>query len=324
MLWLSKFDAKETASLLPSATVMMGVPTYYTRLLAEPSLTREASRSIRLFVSGSAPLLPETFDAFQARTGHAILERYGMTETGMITSNPLEGTRVAGTVGKPLPGEAVRVVDGAGVPCPPGTIGHIEVKGPNVFSGYWQMPDKTREEFSADGFFKTGDMGEWVACDEGHGHLRLVGRAKDLIITGGLNVYPLEVEERIDSLDGVVESAVIGLPDPDFGEAVTAVVVARSRRTCCARNTPRSRANRYAGRGFSERSRQRSRPRENSGQHRMTSASVMIEPTSPLLKNTDMLPADASIDWRKAVSAMSPNTSASTIGANGYLSFLKK
>jgi malonyl-CoA/methylmalonyl-CoA synthetase len=148
-----------------------------------------------------------------------------MTETGMITSNPLVGPRVAGTVGKPLPGEAVRVVDVAGAPCPPGTIGNIEVKGPNVFSGYWQMPDKTREEFSADGFFKTGDMGEWVACDEGHGHLRLVGRAKDLIITGGLNVYPLEVEERIDSLDGVVESAVIGLPDPDFGEAVTAVVV---------------------------------------------------------------------------------------------------
>ena len=225
MLWLAKFDAKETTSLLPSATVMMGVPTYYTRLLAEPSLTREASRSIRLFVSGSAPLLPETFDAFRARTGHAILERYGMTETGMITSNPLEGPRVAGTVGKPLSGEAVRVVDATGAPCPPGTIGHIEVKGPNVFSGYWRMPDKTREEFSADGYFKTGDMGEWVASDEGYGYLRLVGRAKDLIITGGLNVYPLEVEERIDSMDGVVESAVIGLPDHDLGEAVAAVVV---------------------------------------------------------------------------------------------------
>src|SRR5437762_103320 len=208
-----------------SATRSSRLPTYYRRLLAEPSVAREASRSIRLFVSGSAPLLPETFDAFRARTGHAILERYGMTETGMITSNPLEGARVAGTVGKPLPGEDVRVVDAAGVPCPPGTIGNIEVKGPNVFSGYWQMPDKTREEFSTDGFFKTGDMGEWVASDEGYGYLRLVGRAKDLIITGGLSAYPPQVEERIDSLDGVVESAVIGLPDPDFGEAVTAVVV---------------------------------------------------------------------------------------------------
>ena len=225
MLWLPKFDAKEIASVLPSATVMMGVPTYYTRLLAEPSLTRDVTRSIRLFVSGSAPLLPETFDAFRARTGHAILERYGMTETGMLASNPLEGPRVAGTVGKPLPGVAMRVVDDGARHCGPGTIGHIEVKGPNVFSGYWQMPEKTREEFTADGYFKTGDMGEWVPGDEGHGHLRLVGRAKDLIITGGLNVYPLEVEERIDSLDGVVESAVIGLPDPDFGEAVTAVVV---------------------------------------------------------------------------------------------------
>ncbi len=223
MLWLSKFDAKEVTALLPAATVMMGVPTYYTRLLAERSLTREAARSVRLFVSGSAPLLPETFDAFRARTGHAILERYGMTETGMITSNPLDGPRIGGTVGKPLPGVTVRVVDAAGAPCGPGAIGNIEVKGPNVFSAYWRMPEKTREEFTTDGFFKTGDMGEWV---RDNGYLRLVGRAKDLIITGGLNVYPLEVEERIDSLDGVFESAVIGLPDPDFGEAVTAVVVA--------------------------------------------------------------------------------------------------
>jgi malonyl-CoA/methylmalonyl-CoA synthetase len=202
----------------------MGVPTYYTRLLAEPSLTREAALTIRLFISGSAPLLPETFDAFRARTGHAILERYGMTETGMLAANPLDGQRVAGTVGKPLPGVTMRVVDDGGRLCSQGTIGHIQVKGSNVFSGYWKMPDKTREEFTADGYFKTGDMGEWVP-DEGCGYLRLVGRAKDLIITGGLNVYPLEVEERIDSLDGVVESAVIGLPDPDFGEAVTAVVV---------------------------------------------------------------------------------------------------
>jgi malonyl-CoA/methylmalonyl-CoA synthetase len=225
MLWLSRFDAKEVAGLLPLATVMMGVPTFYTRLLAEPSLTRDAARSIRLFVSGSAPLLPETFDAFHARTGHQILERYGMTETGMLTSNPLSGPRVAGTVGKPLPGVAVRVVDGSGTPCDADTIGNVEVKGPNVFRGYWQMPAKTRAEFTTDGYFKTGDMGEWVNGREGRGYLRLVGRAKDLIITGGLNVYPLEVEERIDMLNGVVESAVIGLPDPDFGEAVTAVVV---------------------------------------------------------------------------------------------------
>jgi malonyl-CoA/methylmalonyl-CoA synthetase len=225
MLWLSRFNAKEIAGLLPLATVMMGVPTFYTRLLAEPSLTREAARSVRLFVSGSAPLLPETFDAFYARTGHQILERYGMTETGMLTSNPLSGPRAAGTVGKPLPGVAVRVVDGSGAPCDAGAIGNVEVKGPNVFRGYWQMPAKTRAEFTADGYFKTGDMGEWVNSREVYGYLRLVGRAKDLIITGGLNVYPLEVEERIDMLNGVVESAVIGLPDPDFGEAVTAVVV---------------------------------------------------------------------------------------------------
>jgi malonyl-CoA/methylmalonyl-CoA synthetase len=225
MLWLPKFDAREATALLPQATVMMGVPTFYTRLLAEPSFTREATRNVRLFVSGSAPLLPETFEAFRQRTGHAILERYGMTEAGMITSNPLEGPRVGGTVGKPLPGVSVRVVDATGRPCLPGTIGNVEVRGPNVFAGYWRMPDRTRTDFTAEGYFRTGDMGEWVADGEGRGYLRLVGRAKDLIITGGLNVYPLEIEERIDSLDGVVESAVIGLPDPDFGEAVTAVVV---------------------------------------------------------------------------------------------------
>jgi malonyl-CoA/methylmalonyl-CoA synthetase len=225
MLWLPRFDAREAVALLPRSTVMMGVPTFYTRLLAEPSLTRDAARDMRLFVSGSAPLLPETFEAFRARTGHAILERYGMTETGMITSNPLDGPRVGGTVGKPLPGVSVRIVDTAGSPLTPGTIGGVEVKGPNVFSGYWRMPDRTRAEFTADGYFRTGDMGERMAGGDGLCYLRLVGRAKDLIITGGLNVYPLEVEERIDSLDGVVESAVIGLPDPDFGETVTAVVV---------------------------------------------------------------------------------------------------
>jgi malonyl-CoA/methylmalonyl-CoA synthetase len=225
MLWLPRFDARETAALLPQATVMMGVPTFYTRLLAEPSFTREAARGVRLFISGSAPLLAETFAAFRERTGQAILERYGMTETGMITSNPLDGARVGGTVGKPLPGVSVRVVDADGRPCAPGAIGGVEVKGPNVFRGYWRMPDKTRTDFTEDGYFRTGDVGEWVASGEGRGYLRLVGRARDLIITGGLNVYPLEVEERIDGLEGVAESAVIGLPDPDFGEAVTAVVV---------------------------------------------------------------------------------------------------
>ena len=181
---------------------------------------------MRLFVSGSAPLLAETFEAFRERTGHAILERYGMTETGMIASNPLDGVRAAGTVGRPLSGLSVRVVDADGEPCPPGVVGAVEVRGPNVFGGYWRQPDKTREDFTADGWFRTGDVGEWVAGGEADGYLRLVGRAKDLIITGGLNVYPKEIEERIDALPGVVESAVIGVPDPDFGEAVTAVVVA--------------------------------------------------------------------------------------------------
>ncbi len=228
MLWLPKFDAREVASLLPKATVMMGVPTFYSRLLAEPTFNRESCRTIRLFVSGSAPLLPETFDAFRERTGQTILERYGMTETGMNTSNPLDGERVGGTVGKPLPGIQMRVVGDDGAPLPPGQIGAVQVRGPNVLPAYWRLPEKTREEFTADGFFKTGDMGEWVASGPGQGYLRLVGRAKDLIITGGLNVYPKEIEERIDGMDGVIETAVIGLPDPDFGESVTAVVVARS------------------------------------------------------------------------------------------------
>jgi malonyl-CoA/methylmalonyl-CoA synthetase len=228
MLWLPRFDVDEVIGLLPQATVMMGVPTFYARLLASPRLTREAAQNVRLFVSGSAPLLSETHAEFRARTGHAILERYGMTETGMITSNPLEGPRAPGTVGRPLPGVSVRVVDDAGDPREPGTIGSVQVRGPNVFAGYWRMPDKTRDEFTADGWFRTGDMGEWVAEGEAQGYLRLVGRAKDLIITGGLNVYPKEIEERIDALPGVVESAVIGVPDPDFGEAVTAVIVPRS------------------------------------------------------------------------------------------------
>ncbi len=227
MLWLPKFDAAEVTHLLPHATVMMGVPTFYTRLLAEPAFDRNACRNVRLFVSGSAPLLPETFAEFERRTGQRILERYGMTETGMNTSNPLEGARMPGTVGPPLPGVDIRIVDESGASCAPGTVGAIQVKGPNVFPGYWRMPDRTREEFTPDGYFRTGDMGTWTP----DGYVQLVGRAKDLIITGGLNVYPKEIEERIDALPGVCESAVIGVPDPDFGEAVTAVVVPRTGET---------------------------------------------------------------------------------------------
>ena len=226
ILWLPKFDAREVVALLPGATAMMGVPTFYTRLLALPEFTRDACRGVRLFISGSAPLLPETFESFRERTGQTILERYGMTETGMIASNPLDGVRAAGTVGRPLPGIAVRIVDDDGEPCAPGVIGNVQVRGPNVFAGYWRMPEKTRDEFTVDGWFRTGDVGEWIADGAAKDYLRLVGRAKDLIISGGLNVYPKEIEERIDALPGVVESAVIGVPDPDFGEAVTAVVVA--------------------------------------------------------------------------------------------------
>ena len=225
LLWLPKFDAREVAERLPSATVMMGVPTFYTRLLAEPSFTRECAQNVRLFVSGSAPLLPETFAAFRARTGRTILERYGMSETGMIASNPLDGVRAPGTVGHPLPGVGVRIVDDAGDACSPGVVGGVQVRGPNVFAGYWRMPEKTREEFTVDGWFRTGDLGEWVADGEAKDYLRLVGRAKDMIISGGLNVYPKEIEERLNAFEGVVESAVIGVPDRDFGEAVVAVVV---------------------------------------------------------------------------------------------------
>ncbi|HYR01542.1 MAG TPA: malonyl-CoA synthase [Casimicrobiaceae bacterium] len=223
MLWLAKFDPAQVRALLPRATVMMGVPTFYTRLLADPAFGADDCRSMRLFVSGSAPLLPDTFDEFRRRTGHTILERYGMSETGMNTSNPLAGERIAGTVGPPLPGVSVRVVGDDGAPVGPQVVGNLQVKGPNVFAGYWRMPEKTREEFTADGWFRTGDVGEILD----NGYVRIVGRAKDLIITGGFNVYPKEVEERIDALPGVAESAVIGVPDADFGEAVTAVVVAR-------------------------------------------------------------------------------------------------
>jgi malonyl-CoA/methylmalonyl-CoA synthetase len=233
VLWLPKFDGRQVLAHLPRATVMMGVPTFYTRLLAEDALSADTCRSVRLFISGSAPLLPETFAAFLDRTGHTILERYGMTETGIITSNPLAGSRVAGTVGGPLPGVEVRVVGPDDAPLARGDVGGVEVKGANVFPGYWQMPEKTREEFTADGYFKTGDLGQWVTDDDGRGYLRLVGRAKDLIITGGLNVYPIEIEETIDRIDGVAESAVVGVPDPDFGEAVTAVVVGKPGHGLC-------------------------------------------------------------------------------------------
>ncbi|HVN35873.1 MAG TPA: malonyl-CoA synthase [Casimicrobiaceae bacterium] len=232
MLWLAKFDAAEVRALLPRATVMMGVPTFYTRLLSLADFGAEDCRSIRLFISGSAPLLPETFDEFRRRTGQAILERYGMTETGMNTSNPLDGERIGGTVGPALPGISVRVVDAEGRPAPPGVVGAIEVKGPNVFVGYWRMPERSREEFTADGYFRTGDMGELLDNE----YLRIVGRAKDLIITGGLNVYPKEIEERIDAMPGVVESAVIGVPDADFGEAVAAVIVAKPGHTLTERS----------------------------------------------------------------------------------------
>jgi malonyl-CoA/methylmalonyl-CoA synthetase len=221
LLFLPRFDAAEALEALPRATVMMGVPTYYTRLLAQAGLSNALCAGVRLFVSGSAPLLEQTFRDFEARTGHRILERYGMTETSMNTSTPLHGERRPGTVGLPLPGIEVRSVDEAGRILGPDEVGVLEVRGPNVFKGYWRMPERTAEEFREDGFFITGDL---VRIGE-DGYVSIVGRAKDLIISGGLNVYPKEIESLIDDLDGVVESAVIGVPHPDFGEAVSAVVV---------------------------------------------------------------------------------------------------
>ena len=218
-----KFDAKRAIADFARSTVFMGVPTLYTRLLAEPALTRAACAHMRLFTSGSAPLLAETHQEFQGRTGHRILERYGMTETGMLTSNPLEGDRRPGSVGPALAEVEVRVVDDAGKDCPPASIGHVIVRGPNVFPGYWRMPEKNAEEFTVDGFFRTGDLGS-LSQD---GYLTIAGRSKDLIISGGYNVYPKEIEAAIDELPGVQESAVVGVPHPDFGEAVTAVVVPR-------------------------------------------------------------------------------------------------
>jgi malonyl-CoA/methylmalonyl-CoA synthetase len=226
MIWLPRFDADEVIRHLPRATAMMGVPTFYTRLLDHPGFTRELVAHMRLFTSGSAPLLAETHARFSERTGHAILERYGMTETQMNTSNPYDGARRPGTVGLPLPGVEVRITDpesGRDTPrvLPTGEVGMIEVRGPNVFRGYWRMPEKTAEELRPDGWFITGDLGRI----DGEGYVSIVGRAKDLVISGGYNIYPKEIEEAIDDLPGVAESAVIGVPHPDFGEAVVAVVV---------------------------------------------------------------------------------------------------
>jgi malonyl-CoA/methylmalonyl-CoA synthetase len=221
MLWLAKFDPKKVVERLPRATVFMGVPTLYVRLLAEPGLTRDAVRNMRLFVSGSAPLLLETFNEWKDRTGHTILERYGMSETVMLTSNPYDGERRGGTVGFPLPGVQLRVRDDQGQDVAAGEIGGIQVRGPGVFQGYWRMPEKTREEFTADGFFKTGDVGK---VDE-RGYVTIVGRSKDLIISGGYNVYPAEIEGYINDMPGVAESAVVGVPHPDFGEVGVAVVI---------------------------------------------------------------------------------------------------
>ncbi|MHB8092349.1 MAG: malonate--CoA ligase [Syntrophales bacterium] len=223
MFFEPKFDVNRALALLPRATVFMGVPTYYVRLLAEPGFTREKCASMRLFVSGSAPLLTETFAEFKTRTGHTILERYGMTEGNMFTSNPYEGERRGGTVGFPLPGVSIRIADADNQPLEAGEIGQIQVKGDNIFRGYWRMPEKTREEFTADGFFKTGDMGR----QDKEGYISIIGRSKDLIISGGLNVYPKEIEEMIDVMPGVFESAVFGVPHSDFGEAVVAAVVRR-------------------------------------------------------------------------------------------------
>lgn len=220
MLWFNRFDATAVAARLPEATVFMGVPTLYVRLLQEKLLD---TRNIRLFISGSAPLLIETWRDWQARTGHLILERYGMSETLMLTSNPCkpeDGERIGGTVGRALPGVGLRILRDDGAPCAVDEIGHVQVRGPNVFSGYWQMPEKTAEEFTADGWFKTGDVGRVDA----KGYLTLIGRSKDLIISGGFNVYPAEVEGFLNEMPGVGESAVIGVPHPDFGEAVVAVI----------------------------------------------------------------------------------------------------
>jgi malonyl-CoA/methylmalonyl-CoA synthetase len=225
MIFLPKFDPAKILPLMSRATALMGVPTFYVRLLDEPGLDKPSTAGMRLFISGSAPLLTETFNAWRDRTGHTILERYGMTETNMTTSNPYAGERIAGTVGPALPGVQVRVTEPTSGATPPiGEIGMLEVKGPNVFKGYWRQPEKTASEFRSDGFFITGDL---ASLDE-KGYVRIVGRTKDLVITGGFNVYPKEVESEIDQISGVIESAVIGVPHPDFGEGVTAVIVRKA------------------------------------------------------------------------------------------------
>lgn len=226
MIWFNRFDPRGIVARLPDATVFMGVPTLYTRLLAEPGLTKDACRHMRLFISGSAPLLIDTFDAFRERTGHTILERYGMSETAMLSSNPCapeDGERRGGTVGFPLPGVRIRIARAPDAAADD-PVGNLEVQGPNIFAGYWRLPEKTKEEFTADGWFRTGDVGLF----DDQGYLRIVGRSKDLIISGGFNVYPAEVEGFINELPGVAESAVIGVPHADFGEAVVAVVVPRA------------------------------------------------------------------------------------------------
>jgi malonyl-CoA/methylmalonyl-CoA synthetase len=230
MIWMAKFDPKRAIAHMAKATVFMGVPTLYVRMLTEPSLNKEAVKHMRLFIAGSAPLLIETFTEWQERTGHTILERYGMSETAMLTSNPYaadprfahQTERRGGTVGFPLPGVSLRVRGDDGQDLPVGEVGGIQVRGPNVFKGYWRMPEKTAEEFTVDGFFKTGDVGK---IDE-RGYVTIVGRSKDLIISGGYNVYPAEIEGEINEMPGVAESAVVGVAHPDFGEVGVAVVVA--------------------------------------------------------------------------------------------------
>jgi malonyl-CoA/methylmalonyl-CoA synthetase len=222
MIFLPKFDPELIIQLMARSTVLMGVPTFYTRLLQSPALTKESTKHMRLFISGSAPLLADTHREWAARTGHAVLERYGMTETNMNTSNPYDGDRVPGAVGRALPGVTVRVTDpDTGKELAREDIGMIEVKGPNVFKGYWRMPEKTKAEFRDDGFFITGDLGKI----DGDGYVHILGRGKDLVISGGFNVYPKEIESEIDAMPGVIESAVIGVPHADFGEGVTAVLV---------------------------------------------------------------------------------------------------
>jgi malonyl-CoA/methylmalonyl-CoA synthetase len=221
ILFLPRFDAEAVIRFLPQATVFMGVPTYYTRLVEQSGLNADLCRNTRLFISGSAPLLRQTFEAFRERTGHAIVDRYGMTETGVIASNPVDGPRIPGAVGKPLPSVRVRIADEKGKELPPGEVGEIQIQGKNVFAGYWRKSAETAAAFTADGYLHSGDLGQWNE----NGYLAIVGRSKDLIISGGLNVYPKEVEAALDQQEGVQESAVIGVPHPDFGEAVVAVVV---------------------------------------------------------------------------------------------------